>query len=887
MKFRKESSEKKSFSVKKKNIGKKKVYILTAAVLTISVAAGTVYWQYRSNQKPAAPEQTIQATETKAVISSISNTIVGTGNLETDTAVSLKIPSGITISELKVESGDHVSSGDVLAEVDSASVYTAMEDVQETITALDEQIAELQEDSEDETVSAPVDGRIKKIYIQEDGDVSDCMLENGALVILSIDGKMAVDLENTETELAQDDTVTVTLSAGTQVEGTVESVNGSSCTITMTDSGVGMGDTAAVTDAEGNTIGSGTIYVHQPLEVTGTMGTVTEISVAEDEAVESGDTLLTLEESDETAEYASLHAQREALAETLTELLELSKTGTITADMDGTIEEIYVSEEGTESTSQSSSSSGSSSVQAMNMSYTKTTTGSGTANTANTASTASAVKAVKTVSTSSTGFVRLSAMTDSGEDVVVMSDSEADVAMQAETASTDTPAVQNEEGLPETDVSEGTEEEPDIGEGDSEEEETPSQTQTLYLSIADASSGNAQTLGIVVPRTGGSPQTQISSTDGSYTGSISWNPGDGRFMSEVTYQAAVTLYAGEGYCFSADSISQTSAGVLSGITVSEDGSTLSFTITYPETQGDTDNSGESEGTQGDAEGSGGESGTQNGENSGLTDGSSQTTSGSSQNASGQGSGTGQSSGTASGGTSAGAASGSQSSSVQESSTQTEDGESQEDTSSEYSTDTTAFTISGDESMLLSVSVDELDINSVSLGQQAEITFDAIEDKTFEGTVTKVGNTASVSGGVAKYTVEITITKDEEMKAGMNASATIVIEEKENIVTIPVNALQERGDQIFVYTEQDEEGNLSGEQQVTTGLSDGENVEITEGLSEGDVVYYQKTGSVNSDSGSASGMPGGDMEMPGGGQNSDGGGGFGGNMGGGMGTPPER
>ena len=108
-------------------------------------------------------------------------------------------------------------------------------------------------------------------------------------------------------------------------------------------------------------------------------------------------------------------------------------------------------------------------------------------------------------------------------------------------------------------------------------------------------------------------------------------------------------------------------------------------------------------------------------------------------------------------------------------------------------------------------------------------------------MTKVGNTASASGGVAKYTVEITIPKDEKMKAGMNASATITIEKKEDIVTIPVNALQERGEEVFVYTEQDDEGNLSGEQQVTTGLSDGENVEITEGLSEGDVVYYQKTG----------------------------------------------
>ena len=82
---------------------------------------------------------------------------------------------------------------------------------------------------------------------------------------------------------------------------------------------------------------------------------------------------------------------------------------------------------------------------------------------------------------------------------------------------------------------------------------------------------------------------------------------------------------------------------------------------------------------------------------------------------------------------------------------------------------------------------------------------------------------------------------------MNASAVITIEERENVVTIPVNALWERRDQVFVYTQADEEGNLSGEQEVSTGLSDGDKVEITEGLSEGDKVYYQKTGNVSQQS----------------------------------------
>lgn len=848
MKLRKERSENGSFFRKRKVSGKKKIVIGTAVVLTVSVAAGGVYWRYQSGKRPSAPEKTVQATKATAEISSISNTIVGTGNLEADTPVSLKIPSGITISEVKVESGDHVSSGDVLAEVDSSSVYEAMEEVQEKIEALDEQIADLQEDTDEETISASIDGRVKKIYIGQGEDITSCMLEHGALLVLSADGKMAVDLADPATVPSEEDTVTVTLSSGTQIEGTVEKVSDDGCTITMTDSGVGLGDTATVTDEKGNSIGTGTIYIHQPLQVTGTAGSISEVNVSEDEAVDSGDTLLTLDKDSITASYEALYGQREALAETLTELLNLAKKGTITADMDGTIEEIYVSDE---ETSDSSSVSAGSGVQLSNMSYTKGT----------------GIQALNMSYTKSYG-VQASNMYYTNESVVrIVNVSDTDET--AEIFSDDTGSM----------------------------EEIPSQPekQTLYLSMADTSAGNAQMLGIVVPRTGGSPQTQIVSSDNSYTGTISWNPGDSTFQPAATYQAAVTLYAGEGYQFAADSVTQ----AVSGVSLSSDGSTLSFTITFPETEGSTEEPGDTSGDSGSTEGNQGGSApsedaqnntensgsdTQTGEENGITDGESQVSPETQNNNTGTTQNTGSSQGAGS------TSSGTQTSDGQQSGEE----ETQTDTASQYSTDTTAFTISGDTSMLLSVSVDELDINSVEQGQTAQVTFDAIEDKTFEGTVTKVGNTASASGGVAKYTVEITIPKDEKMKAGMNASATITIEEKENIVTIPVNALQERGEEVFVYTEQDDEGNLSGEQQVTTGLSDGENVEITEGLSEGDVVYYQKTGGGNTSSDTGFSMPGndmGDMEMPdfsqfgnmGDMENMPGGG----NMGGGNGSPMER
>ena len=114
------------------------------------------------------------------------------------------------------------------------------------------------------------------------------------------------------------------------------------------------------------------------------------------------------------------------------------------------------------------------------------------------------------------------------------------------------------------------------------------------------------------------------------------------------------------------------------------------------------------------------------------------------------------------------------------------------------------------------------------------------------------------------------------KFPMNATAVITVEEKQDALTIPVDALQESGNQVFVYTSLDSEGNPTGETQVQTGLSDGQNVEITSGLSEGDSVYYtqavSETGSDFMMSGMGGNPMGGDFQPP---------------EGGGMGGGPQR
>lgn len=167
-----------------------------------------------------------------------------------------------------------------------------------------------------------------------------------------------------------------------------------------------------------------------------------------------------------------------------------------------------------------------------------------------------------------------------------------------------------------------------------------------------------------------------------------------------------------------------------------------------------------------------------------------------------------------------------------------------------------FAISPSDSMVLSVSVDELDINSVKCGQNAVITMDAFENNEFSGTISNIDTTATTNGGSSKYTVDITLNKEEGMLQGMSASAVININEADDVILIPANAISERGGDSFVYTEKSEEGQLSGEVLIQTGLSDGTNVEVTEGLSEGDTIYYTVINSQDESGGMGGfGMPG--------------------------------
>ncbi|MCD8054821.1 MAG: HlyD family efflux transporter periplasmic adaptor subunit [Lachnospiraceae bacterium] len=308
--------------------------VVVVAVVLVAVAVGVTQARKSiSAQVSSSEDSAIQSAE--VTVSSISTTVSGSGTLADEDVESVEIPDSLEIADFYVEEGDTVSEGDLIATVTNASILTAMSDAQASLDALDEEIEEAADDEVEEEITTSVPGRVKVIYAEEDDDVATVMYEHGALMLLSLDGYMAVDVASDA--LTVGDEVTVTDSDGDEYDGTVEEVVDGTATVLITDKGPGYGDEVTVTDSDGSEVGTGTLYIHSSLAITGYAGTVEDLEVSENEAVDAGDTLLTLTDTETSANYDALLKEREETEELLEDLIAIYKEGGICATVAGEI----------------------------------------------------------------------------------------------------------------------------------------------------------------------------------------------------------------------------------------------------------------------------------------------------------------------------------------------------------------------------------------------------------------------------------------------------------------------------------------------------------------------------------------------------------------------
>lgn len=158
----------------------------------------------------------------------------------------------------------------------------------------------------------------------------------------------------------------------------------------------------------------------------------------------------------------------------------------------------------------------------------------------------------------------------------------------------------------------------------------------------------------------------------------------------------------------------------------------------------------------------------------------------------------------------------------------------------YSLDTvTVAAITSQERMSITITVDEMDITKVYVGQTAQIAMNYLAGEPVEAVVKKISNSGENSGGNSKFSVELELEKSSEMLPGMSATSTIPLDTAENVLCVPAAAIYELDGETVVYTAYDTKNAALGSPvSVSIGSADADFVQILSGLSEGITVYYE-------------------------------------------------
>ena len=151
--------------------------------------------------------------------------------------------------------------------------------------------------------------------------------------------------------------------------------------------------------------------------------------------------------------------------------------------------------------------------------------------------------------------------------------------------------------------------------------------------------------------------------------------------------------------------------------------------------------------------------------------------------------------------------------------------------------TTVASVADLSDMLFIGKIDETEVGRLTSGMPIEITIGAIQGRTIPANLEYISPKGTEESGAILFEMKaaLKIPEDLFIRAGYSANANIILDKREQILTIPESSLEFSGDSAFVYMVKNEEPQEFERHFVKIGLSDGINIEVTEGLKENDRI----------------------------------------------------
>lgn len=317
--------------------------VLLAVVLTAGLFGLKAYIQNQAKETGEAESYS----QARVIRGAMDETVFGTGTTSARSQPNLLAEADGTLTDLRVSVGDAVKEGDILAVLTNEEIDDTITDLEFALWDLDDTIVDTSAGAKTRKIEASTKGRVMAVYAKKGDDALAVFRREGALAIISTDGRMKVELqsETGRLDLTLGETVKV-FGIGVDEVGTVVDLThqGTHAVITVLNDNLPMNADVTVKKENGDTVGEGTLEVNKPMAISSYGGTISYVTVKVGDEVERREILFQLEDSPLTLKIEDLRLQREAAAKELADAKAQRENLIIVAPCDGIVASLDVKE---------------------------------------------------------------------------------------------------------------------------------------------------------------------------------------------------------------------------------------------------------------------------------------------------------------------------------------------------------------------------------------------------------------------------------------------------------------------------------------------------------------------------------------------------------------